>query len=65
MELQKRIIIYPKDVALITGRNERYARKVLSKVRIYFEKSSHHPVTIKEYCEYCKIRMDEVEPMLL
>ena len=65
MELQKRIVIYPKDVALITGRNERFGRQMLKKVRTHFGKESHHPVTIKEYCEFNKIRADEVSPMLI
>ncbi len=65
MELQKRIIIYPKDVAMITGRNERYGRKILAKVRAHLGKDNFQPVTIKEYCEFFKIRMDEVYPMLL
>ncbi|MBK8519271.1 MAG: hypothetical protein IPL55_24185 [Saprospiraceae bacterium] len=64
MALQKRIIIYPKDVALITGRNERYGRMILAKVRVHF-KSSTSPCNNQRVLRISKIRIDEVEPMLL
>ena len=60
MELQKRIIIYPKDVALITGRNERYGRQILKKIRIHFGKEIRQLVTVKEFSEFMKINEKEV-----
>ena len=60
MEHQKRIIIYPKDVALITGRNERYGRQILKKVRIHFGKEIRQLVTVKEFSEFMKINEKEV-----
>ncbi|MFZ1749668.1 MAG: hypothetical protein WAU01_05735 [Saprospiraceae bacterium] len=60
MELQKRIIIYPKDVALITGRNERYGQRLLLQIRQKFGKKLRQLVTVKEFCEYMEISEDEV-----
>ena len=64
MELQKRIVIYPKDVALITGRNERYGRKVLQKIKALHKKESHQFITVKEFSTYMGINADEVYKLL-
>lgn len=39
-----RIIIYPKDVARITGKSDRYARNVLNAVRENYGKQKYQPV---------------------
>ena len=65
MEFQKRIVIYPKDVALITGRNERYGRKVLQKIKALYKKDSHQCITVQEFCDYMGINAEEVNKTLL
>lgn len=47
--------IYPKDIQRITGRSERYGRKLLNDIRNYFGKESYQFVTIKEFAEYSGI----------
>lgn len=61
MNRLKRICIYPKDVQRITGRSERYGRKLLQKIKNHFEKESHQFITIKEFCEYTGINEEEIE----
>lgn len=56
-----RICIYPKDVQRITGRTERYGRKLLEKIRKHFEKESHQFITISEFSEYTGINEAEIE----
>jgi|TARA_R110001592_G_scaffold362840_1_gene678487 hypothetical protein len=56
----KRACIYPKDIQRITGRSERYGRKLLQDIRDYFDKKPHQFVTIKEFSEYSGIEMEEV-----
>lgn len=51
-----RICIYPKDIQLITGRSERYGRKLLNDIKDYFDKESHQFVTIEEFAEYSGIK---------
>lgn len=65
MSRLKRICIYPKDVQRITGRSERYGRKLLQKVRRHFEKDQHQFVTIKEFSEYTGINEAEIEQYIL
>ena len=60
MMTPKRACIYPKDIQRITGRSERYGRKLLQDIKNYFEKEPHQFVTIKEFSEYSGIEMEEV-----
>lgn len=36
-----RACIYPKDVQCITGRSERYGRRLLKEIREHFDKQPH------------------------
>lgn len=65
MSKLKRICIYPKDVQRLTGRSERYGRKLLQKIRKHFEKDQHQFVTIKEFSEYTGINEAEIEEYIL
>jgi len=56
----KRVCIYPKDIQLITGRSERYGRKLIQDIREYLGKQSHQFVTTEEFSEYTGISIDVV-----
>ena len=62
---QRRACIYPKDIQRITGRSERYGRKLLNDIRNYFGKESHQFVTIKEFAEYSGIEEEVVNKYLI
>ena len=55
----KRITIYPKDIERLTGRSDRYARKVIQEIRRRIGKEKHQLITISELCEYLNIRESE------
>lgn len=57
---QKRACIYPKDIQRITGRSERYGRKLLNDIKDYFGKESYQFITIKEFVEYSGIEEETV-----
>ncbi|CAI8154494.1 MAG: Uncharacterised protein [Formosa sp. Hel3_A1_48] len=61
----KRACIYPKDFQRITGRSERYGRKLLHDIRNYFGKESYQFVTIKEFVEYSGIEEEIVNKYLI
>jgi hypothetical protein len=61
----KRACIYPKDIQRITGRSERYGRKLLNDIRNYFGKKSYQFVTIKEFVEYSGIEEEIVNKYLI
>ncbi|MDX1829309.1 MAG: hypothetical protein R3342_07165 [Lutibacter sp.] len=61
----KRACIYPKDIQRITGRSERYGRKLLNDIRNYFGKESYQFITIKEFVEYSGIEEEIVNKYLI
>tara|TARA_B100000508_G_scaffold138542_1_gene134863 strand:+ start:15888 stop:16085 length:198 start_codon:yes stop_codon:yes gene_type:complete len=59
-----RICIYPKDIQRITGRSERYGRKLLERIREHLNKEQHQFVTIKEFCDFTGIDIVDVQEYL-
>jgi hypothetical protein len=53
-----RACIYPKDIQCITGRTERYGRKLLKEIKLYLGKEPHQFITINEFSEYTGIEVD-------
>jgi len=60
----KRICIYPKDIQLITGRSERYGRKLLNDIKKHFGKQKHQFITSEEFAEYSGLSKDEIVQFL-
>ena len=63
MELT-RSIIYPKDVQRITGRSDRYGRKLLDKIKKHNSKEKHQFVTIDEFAGYTGLSTDLIKSYL-
>ena len=61
----ERICIYPKDVQIVTGRSERYGRKLIQKIKETFSKQNHQFVTVEEFCKYTGLQVDDVKKTLL
>ena len=59
-----RACIYPKDIQCITGRSERYGRKLLNKMKAYFGKEPHQFITKEEFAEYSGINLEIVQEYL-
>jgi hypothetical protein len=57
---QKRACIYPKDIQRITGRSERYGRKLLNDIKCFLDKEPYQFITINEFSEYSGIQVDIV-----
>lgn len=58
MKEVKRVVIYPKDIVRITGKSERYARRLLTRIKKYYQKQEHQFITKTEFASYTGI--DEV-----
>lgn len=56
----KRVIIYPKDIMLITGKSERYSRDLLKKIKLHLNKKEHQFVSVQEFCEYLGLNSKEI-----
>jgi hypothetical protein len=59
-----RIIIYPKDVQLITGKSERYGRSLLKRIKSHLKKDDHQFVSVEEFCDYTGLKYEHVAPLL-
>lgn len=51
-----RACIFPKDVHCLTGRSERFGRKLLQDIKKHFGKQPHQFVTVEEFAEYSGIK---------
>jgi hypothetical protein len=59
-----RTCIYPKDIQCITGRSERYGRKLYREIKTYFNKKPNQFVTAAEFSEYTDIKIDIINAYL-
>lgn len=64
MKELKRVCIYPKDVMRITGKSERYSRRLLSRIRNHFSKTEHQFITVGEFAAYTGIDQTIIEDFL-
>ena len=55
-----RLIIYPKDVSAITGKNYRTSWLLLHKIKTHYGKEAHQSVTVLEFCEYMGLKLEDV-----
>lgn len=53
--MMKRICIYPKDIAQITGRSYRQSLRIYNKIKALLNKQKHQYVTVLELSEYLGI----------
>ena len=60
-----RVCIYPKDIHCITGRSERYGRKLINQMKEHFGKQPHQFITAQEFSEYSGIDQETVKEYLL
>ena len=56
----ERLCIYPKDVQIVTGRSQRYGRKVISQIKKKLSKENHQLVTVDELCNHLGLEKTEV-----
>ena len=59
-----RACIYPKDIQCLTGRTERYGRKLINEIRDHFGKQPYQFITSKEFSEYSGIDLETVNEYL-
>lgn len=57
----KRVVIYPKDIMIITGKSERYSRYLIQRIKTHLGKADHQVVSVSEFCEYMGLDQDEIQ----
>lgn len=61
----KRVVIYPKDIMIITGKSERYSRYLIQRIKKYLDKQDHQVVSISEFCDYMGLDPEEIESNII
>ena len=56
-----RVVIYPKDIQLLTGKSYRYAVKLHNQIRTLLNKEKHEFLTIYEFADYTGISPDNLD----
>ncbi len=59
-----RLCIYPKDIVVITGRSDRYGRKLIKRIKEHLKKQQHQVVTVDEFCRYMGLQPEVVAKQL-
>ena len=62
---KKRIIIYPKDIQLITGKSYRQSARLLQKIRNDLNKLENEFVSIEEFCQYTSLKYEQVMTLIV
>lgn len=60
----ERLCIYPKDIVIITGKSERYARKLLHELKQELGKKPNQFITIKEFSEFAGLNEEEINEII-
>ncbi|MBO9682320.1 MAG: hypothetical protein J7502_06580 [Flavisolibacter sp.] len=63
-KIPTRIVIYAKDVMMITGRKERAAWKLLATIRKKYRKKKGQFVTVKEFSAFTGIDEESIYRLL-
>jgi hypothetical protein len=64
MNNTKRICIYPKDIMRVTGKSERYCRKLLELMKVKYSKNEHQFISVDEFCEFTGLKIEQVKDLI-
>ena len=62
--VMNRIIIYSSDIMRLTDKSESFARKEIRDLKKFLNKDKHQKVSIKEYCLYYGLTLEDVLKVL-
>jgi uncharacterized protein (UPF0305 family) len=60
----KRLIIYPKDIMMITGKSERYSRYLHKRIKKHFGKEDHQVLSVGEFCNYMGLDLNIINEVI-
>jgi hypothetical protein len=64
-KIMHRIVIYNKDVRMLTGKNQREATALLTKIRKHFSKNAYGYISSIEFSEYTGINLELINQHLI
>lgn len=60
-----RVVVYPKDVSRITGKSERYGRKLLRTIKEANDKEAHQFVSLEEFADYTGLSIELIKKHII
>lgn len=60
----KRLCINSAEIAIILGKSQSNAQKLVRIIKDVHKKKSHQPITIREFCEYMDLPYQDVFDMI-
>jgi hypothetical protein len=60
-----RVVVYPKDVSRITGKSERYGRKLLKTIKEMNDKDNHQFVSLEEFSDYTGLPVELIKEHII
>ena len=60
-----RLFVYPKDIQRITGKGEKYGRKLLRQIRTDLKIQDHQPVSFLQLANYFGLTLDEIKEIIV
>lgn len=55
-----RQVITARDIQLFFGKGQRMSYKMIADMRKHYNKQKHQPVTIDEFCNYFKVKREDL-----
>lgn len=55
-----RYCIYPKEISIIIGKSYTHSCQLVRTIKDAYGKSSHQPVTIKEFCDHMNLPFEDI-----
>ena len=55
-----RMVVYTKDIEQLTGRTDRYCRKIMQKMRRHYGKAKDQLISVGELAAYLGLPLQEV-----
>ena len=62
--LTTRIVLYAKDIIIITGKSERTARRIIADIRAQYHKGKGKLVSVDDFCRYTGLKEERVKEIL-
>jgi ribosomal silencing factor RsfS len=59
-----RIVLYTKDIIIITGKSDRTARRMLAAIRKKCHKGKNALVSVEDFCSYTGLKEEKIREML-
>jgi hypothetical protein len=59
-----RVILHTRDVQNIMGLSERGARRLIARIKAFYNKKPYEYITVKEFCGYTGIEEEIVKSFL-